>query len=112
MSHSFEAGTFAKPRGPARVAKTHLALLAFYGFMALLVLAVGAFAMDHISWVLALMLAIPMPVHFALYRGASAEKNWARYGSIAVGVLMLFLFPIGTVIGAFMIINAASNWKI
>lgn len=49
-------------------------------------------------------------VHYALYRGARTARNWARYGSIAIAVLMLPGIPIGTLIGTYLLINARQAW--
>lgn len=107
---ALEFGVNAKPLGPSRVSKTHLAAFGIYGAMVLSILVVGGVSMDHMPWGLAMLMAIPMPVHFALYKGAAAGKLWARYGSVLVGVLMLPVLPIGTLIGGFLIFNASVRW--
>jgi len=38
-------------------------------------------------------------VAYLTSRGIEAQKNWAKWTGIALGVLELFNFPIGTVIG-------------
>lgn len=49
-------------------------------------------------------------IHHALYRGARNAKNWARYGSIAIAILMLPALPIGSLIGTYLLINARQTW--
>jgi hypothetical protein len=66
--------------------------------------------MDQMPRSLVAVAAVPMTIHFILHKGVLAEKTWARYGSVAVGVLLLPLFPIGTAIGSFFIFNAGFRW--
>jgi len=47
-------------------------------------------------------------LHMALAAGAAGSQ---RAGSIVIGVLMLAGFPIGTIVGRYLIYNAAQNWS-
>jgi len=89
--------------------RAHLAL-----FMCYLVLS------SVIVWALGASRAAPGLVvvgvvgalHLAIAIGAGARKEWARIASLATGCLMLIGFPIGTMIGLYLIINARSDWAL
>jgi hypothetical protein len=49
-------------------------------------------------------------LHAALAAGARRRSGLAKAGSMVVGILMLLGFPIGTIVGGFLIYNAAQNW--
>jgi hypothetical protein len=49
-------------------------------------------------------------LHAALGIGARKHSGLAKAGSIIVGVLMLFGFPIGTVVGGMLIYNGIQTW--
>jgi hypothetical protein len=59
---------------------------------------------------LVLLALVPAAMHLGLAWGARRRMAWARVGSSLVGVLMLFGFPIGTVIGYFLLKAAGGNW--
>lgn len=54
--------------------------------------------------------AVLFVVHYALCGGARKARSWARYGSIAIAVLMLPGVPIGTLIGIYLLTNARQIW--
>lgn len=56
------------------------------------------------------VLAALTALHAALAFGAGRRSDAAKVGSIAVGVLMLFAIPIGTVVGILLIRNASQSW--
>ena len=43
-------------------------------------------------------------------KGLLIQKAWARYTTIAIGILMLFGFPIGTAIGLLFIYGMTKGW--
>ncbi len=49
-------------------------------------------------------------LHYYTARGAKRKKKWARNVSWTVGSLMLFAFPIGTILGGYLIYSA-SGWR-
>jgi hypothetical protein len=48
-------------------------------------------------------------LHRLVAAGAMDRREWARKTSIAIGVVMLFGFPIGTIIGVYLLMN--SGWE-
>jgi hypothetical protein len=47
--------------------------------------------------------------HVAIAYGASRKAGWARVLSILVGIFLLFAFPIGTIVGGYLLYN--SKWS-
>ncbi len=66
---------------------------------------VGAFA-----WIFA-MFGGMFALHHFTAKGAREKKTWARGVSSAVGILLLAAFPIGTVIGFYLLVNANRSWE-
>src|SRR5688572_9379374 len=60
--------------------------------------------------VILLFFLIPLLFHFFVAKGAKQGKSWARRASMVIGILMLFGFPIGTIIGVYLISNAWNDW--
>ena len=56
------------------------------------------------------VVGFPAALHGLIWRGASRRSGWARGASKAVGVLMLLGFPIGTLIGVYLLRNASKPW--
>jgi len=51
-------------------------------------------------------------VHFQTYRGLEKRRKWARKVSIGIGVLLLFGFPVGTIVGvALLICMLRKGWN-
>ena len=50
-------------------------------------------------------------LHFAIYRGAKRASKTAKIFSIVLGILMLFGFPIGTILGALILKNSLPDWQ-
>lgn len=50
-------------------------------------------------------------VHGAAAYGAVQGNNWGRLTSKSIGILLLFGFPIGTVIGFLILSRLGANWK-
>jgi hypothetical protein len=107
---------------PARHADTtadiHRTIAWIYGGLGLVILAVFAFASlgssrEH-EWgaaaAVALFFGAVVALHAALAVGARNRSGIAKTGSVIVGVLMLFGFPIGTIVGGFLIYNGTQNW--
>lgn len=66
----------------------------------------------HISstlhvWRAYFIVLIPLALaslHFVTYRGLNDKKKWARKVSIGIGMVLLFGFPIGTILGVVLLI--------
>ena len=48
---------------------------------------------------------------FAIYLGAAVKQHRARTVGIAFGATLLIIFPVGTVIGAYIVWNLARKWE-
>ena len=57
-----------------------------------------------------LILPVLSGIHGMLASGARLYQSWARTGSMVMGVLELFAFPIGTVLGAWLIFICRQPW--
>ena len=49
-------------------------------------------------------------VHQVTARGARESKPWARTSSIVISVILLFGFPLGTLIGIYLLSNTWRKW--
>jgi hypothetical protein len=49
-------------------------------------------------------------LHWFVGAGARDKKPWARLASIIIGILALFGFPVGTIIGIYLLVNAIPEW--
>jgi hypothetical protein len=47
-------------------------------------------------------------VHRVIANGARQRKEWARIATIVIGIISLMGFPVGTMIGVYLLIN--SSW--
>lgn len=50
-------------------------------------------------------------LHGFVGAGARDKKPWARVASIVIGILALFVFPVGTIIGIYLLVNAIPEWN-
>ena len=100
----------ARPRTPPNVRSTsiHRGLALFYGLLGLTFLVI--FGSEAGSSILGgvLVLLIISALHGAIAFGAARSASWARLSSMIVGSLMLFAFPIGTLIGGYLL--ASLKW--
>ncbi|WP_428740106.1 hypothetical protein, partial [Sulfurimonas sp.] len=48
-------------------------------------------------------------LHFTS-KGLLKQKKWARIVTIILGVLMLFGFPVGTIVGVLLIYGTTKGW--
>jgi hypothetical protein len=118
MSWTPTEHTWDPKQQPSRFADTteniHRVIAWIYGVIGALVTLVVAIAADKHSLGIALAIgaffgAIVL-LHAALSAGARRRSEVAKFGSVAVGVLMLFGFPIGTIVGGMLIYNGVQNW--
>ncbi|MFZ6654179.1 hypothetical protein [Undibacterium sp. TJN19] len=94
-----------------KVARTHRALALLYG---LLLLVLGYMLYPHsgkpnnaLISVFSIFLSLTV-LHYATSVGAYNKRPWARMTSTLIALLMLFAFPVGTIIGAYLLFN---NWS-
>jgi surface polysaccharide O-acyltransferase-like enzyme len=91
----------------------HIALAGLYGMLGALVIymATKNDDSDHSSSIaVAAFFCVPVLLHALIAYGARRRRGWARGTSKAVGILMLLGFPIGTLIGFYLIRNASKAW--
>jgi hypothetical protein len=116
MTSSTEWNPKNSPSRPADVTESiHRAIAWIYGAIGALVMLVFAIAGRlNSDWgataLVATFFFAVAGLHAALAAGARRRSGLAKAGSIVIGVLMLAGFPIGTVVGGFLIYNAAQNW--
>ncbi len=100
-----------------KTARAHSAISYFYGFVGLLACVFPYLVMtSQGNGPGDVLLASVFPalffgmsfLHLAVARGAKQQKNWARLATIVIGVLSLFGFPVGTIIGIYLLVN--SSW--
>jgi hypothetical protein len=92
--------------------RAHIALACLYGFVLATMVFFLAMSKDPApgGWLILLFFLIPLLFHFFVAKGAKEMKSWARRASAVIGFLMLFGFPIGTIIGLYLISNAWNDW--
>jgi hypothetical protein len=94
-----------------KVARVHRALAVLYALLALgIFAAMWSDATAGAPW-LALIIGLPAILHGAIAVGAFKRQGWSRVASILVGVLMLAGFPIGTILGIYLIRYASPGWQ-
>ncbi|ADE11783.1 hypothetical protein [Sideroxydans lithotrophicus] len=96
------------------VARIHRGLSWFYGLLTLLFIIATVMSEHEISPLASIYFMIifggMFALHFFTSRGASHTKNWARKTSIGIALLMLLGFPVGTVIGVYLLMNTTGGW--
>jgi hypothetical protein len=98
-----------------RVARTHYALCCLY-VVCLVVVAIAMAMGENKMPALAMAFVVAFVggvagLHFAIARGANNRNGAAKVGSVIIGVLMLPGFPLGTIIGAYLLWNSATEWR-
>lgn len=95
-----------------KTSRAHIALACLYGTV-MLILAFFLFTAKDPApggWMILLFFLIPLLFHFFVARGAKEGKSWARRASAVIGFVMLFGFPVGTIIGIYLLSNAWNDW--
>jgi hypothetical protein len=97
------------------LARIHLGLAIFYGSLAAL------FSVIHLSGdkasgtgvlIFAAIFGTPLVLHTLALRGVRAGRPWGRSLSRTLGILLLFAVPIGTILGAFVIMRTGQkDWE-
>ena len=106
---SSEPWGFVSPN--AEAAKIHaFALVLYSGFFALALLSPLMAADLPVPTSLLAVLGLSIAIHAALRAGAIRRLALARWGSIFLGILYLFGFPLFTVYGVFLLRKAVPSW--
>jgi hypothetical protein len=61
---------------------------------------------------IAVFFGIPAAIHLLTARAAAKGDGSGKAASTVIAVLMLFGFPIGTVVGAYLLYLASQNWHV
>jgi len=95
-----------------KTARAHFALACLYGLVALICLFLFASdpGMRGAMVVVVVIIGGMFALHFAVSRGARQRKNWARITSLVFGFIALPGFPMGTLIGIYLISSAWNEW--
>jgi hypothetical protein len=101
-----------------KVARAHRALSWLYGFVAALcvfvvIASIQRGASTPVLAPLFVMLIIILGIatlHYVTAKGARDLKPWANTTSRVIAILMLFGFPVGTLIGIYLLSN--SDWRV
>jgi hypothetical protein len=100
--------------------RAHRALAFLYAFCAFILFAVIAGAIftgkaDGMPIVGVLMMfaffAAIFCLHWFVGGAARQKKPWARVTSIIIGIIALLGFPLGTIIGIYLLVNAVPAWS-
>ncbi len=100
-----------------KVARAHRAISWFYAVLGIALTAAILIPAEHPLDALAglaVMLAIfggLFSLHHFTAKGAREKKQWARAVSSIIGVIMLPGFPVGTMIGIYLLVNANRGWE-
>lgn len=102
-------------KAPARFADAveniHRAMAAVWGVAGAFITLFVFSSRDMVpSASVALFTAAIVAFHLILAAGARRRSVFGRLGSIALGALMLAGFPVGTIVGGFLIYNASQPW--
>jgi hypothetical protein len=93
--------------------RAHRAFSWLYASIAVVVLVVMINGGEPPAAAFATMLVLGgfFALHFFVARGAKARQNWARRVSLVIGFLMLPGFPLGSLIGAYLIGASWTEWR-
>ena len=96
-----------------KVARVHRVIswlcLVFLAAIAYLLFAPPA-NINRAAFAYSLLIALAFLAHHVTARGALEAKPWARIASIVLAVLMLVAFPIGTIVGIYLLVNTLRPW--
>lgn len=90
-------------------------MVVFYSLLVALACVIhleGDKASDMGVLILAAFFGTPLLLHYLAMRGVRAGKRWGRNLSRVLGALMLFAVPIGTILGAFILMRTGKvDWQ-
>jgi heme/copper-type cytochrome/quinol oxidase subunit 4 len=97
------------------LARIHLGLAIFYGLIAVLLIAVhlasNKASLGGVLILLAIFGTLPL-LHALALKGVRQGRGWGRTLSRVLGVLLLFAIPIGTILGAFVLMRTGkTDWE-
>jgi predicted MFS family arabinose efflux permease len=98
-----------------KVFRAHRALSWLYGLIVCVVLLLFSMTPkngESLGVIIAIVFTISLffLLHHFIAKGAKEKKGWAKIASVIVGIIMLFGFPLGTMIGIYLLINN-SGWE-
>lgn len=97
-----------------KVARIHRLLALLYiiagGAILAAIVIPGADGMEGVVVMATIYLLALFAVHYFTARGARQKKEGARIASMIIAFLMLFGFPIGTIIGIYLLVHTWSPW--
>jgi hypothetical protein len=98
-----------------KVARALRALSWFYAVIGALVLTALVAPGGKPASAVSFLILLPFVAFFALHhftaRGARRKHPAARIVSMIIACLMLFAFPLGTIVGIYVLVNASSSWE-
>lgn len=98
-----------------KVARAHRALSWLYGIITALFLAAiimsGHDAEPSVIGFVLVVFGGLFALHYFTGKGASERKPWARNASRGIALFMLFGFPLGTLIGIYLLTNSWGGWE-
>lgn len=83
-----------------RAARIHRGLAFFY---ILIVLAFSYMGITSGDWTLSIFFGLLFLIHFSTYSGLMRDRLWAKVLSGILAFALLFGFPIGTILGGFIL---------
>ena len=92
-----------------KVARVHNFLTYCYGITIVMILIIVIFIGVISYWVLFLLLAL-YALHYFVARGAKEKKGWAKITSTVFAIIILIIFPVGTLVGIYLLLNN-SDWN-
>lgn len=97
-----------------KVARAHRAISWLYALLTMMFIAMLLLSRESTVTLPFVLLVLFFGCFFALHhftaKGSFDKKPWARNTSRGIAVLMLFGFPIGTLIGVYLLVNSR-GWE-
>lgn len=91
---------------PLRLSRFHFGLAVFYGLLAICTVFAARYfpfmAFPEIKLIILAIYLMPL-VHLGLAMGCRKKNELARKLSVAVGILMLLAFPVGTILAFYLL---------
>jgi hypothetical protein len=96
-----------------KVFRVHRALYWFYLVLLIIIAAVVFTHLDQLDLALVAPVVLLVALFLVLFvtaKGAKACTRWGRICSMVIGVVLLFGFPVGTIIGVYLLANTWRPW--
>jgi hypothetical protein len=92
--------------------RLHTIIFSFYAFLAVLAVLFSFTDDGHGTAILACVILLPIAfLHWCAARGARRGERWGRLTSRVIAVLMIFGFPIGTLIAIYIFSQTGQKWQ-